>query len=516
MATFTRRLVNLVLLLRVAGIVKADAPGPSMPNTAANCNKLYLVQDGDDCSKPQTAGGITVDQFFTWNPHVSRDCLNNFWPTYYYCIGVGAAVSTSTTAIPTSMSTAMPTTTSISSTTNETYSIRDPTSTWIITSKTIGTEWPPKETQPGQPGHCIDWHLVGVTETCQTILNRFSSLTINDFLDWNPSLLDDCSGLTIGYFVCVRIQPRNSLTLTFNPTGPAEIPDSTAWIPPTPLPPVNTSFTASPTQGPLPTSCTNYYLSQDGDRCDNVLNEMPQMSREQFFAWNPFLNGHCDGLWSGVYYCIWNVDDGSKPDPSTLTEKPQNAPLDTTSNCVRWYKATGGDTCEIIVAMFGRFKYSDFVGWNPSVGSDCAGNQDDRYYCVAVPGTSPTRTDPVTVPVPSTPGESITTPTPAIPGMVAGCQCFYLIQSDDSCWAIANSAGISLEKYVFASTPPFSFSDFPCVLGPHPNSPTSPSDFYKWNPAIGTDCGRLWPGEYVCIGLGSPMTTITSGPPVPT
>ena len=478
MAPFASRLANLVLLLVVTiqvGVVKADAPGPSMPNTAANCNKWYLAQDGDDCSKPQKAGGITADQFFTWNPDVSRDCLNNFWPTYYYCIGIGTALpTTTTTASPTLSPTGTPksTTSTIKTTTpttstNETYSIRNPVSTWVITSKTIGTEWPPKETQPGQSAHCIDWHLVGATETCQTILNRFSSLTIDDLLDWNPSLLDDCSGLTMGYFVCVSIQPRNSLTLTFNPTGPAEIPNSTAWIPPTPYPPVDTSFTPTPTQGPLPTSCTNYYLSQDGDRCDDVLEEMPQMSREQFFAWNPFLNGNCDGLWSGVYYCIWNVDDGSKPDPLTVTTKPQNAPSDTTSNCVRWYEASNGDTCDMIVAMFGRFKNSDFEGWNPSVGSDCAGIQDDTYYCVAVPGTQTTRTDPVTIAFPTTSkpisptatpttsttststttgGESITTPTPATPSMVAGCRRFYFVQSGDSCWAIANSAGISLEK----------------------------------------------------------------------
>jgi hypothetical protein len=39
----------------------------------------------------------------------------------------------------------------------------------------------------------------------------------------------------------------------------------------------------------------------------------------------------------------------------------------------------------------------------------------------------------------------VTTPTPIIPGMVAGCRRFYFTRDGDGCWAIANAAGINLE-----------------------------------------------------------------------
>ncbi len=44
---------------------------------------------------------------------------------------------------------------------------------------------------------------------------------------------------------------------------------------------------------------------------------------------------------------------------------------------------------------------------------------------------------------------------------------------------------------------------------------TSASDFYTWNPAVGTDCGGLWLGYYYCIGVAGAVTTISTGPPVP-
>jgi hypothetical protein len=62
------------------------------------------------------------------------------------------------------------------------------------------------------------------------------------------------------YWVCVGIQPQTSLTLDYPTTSPT-IPDEVPWTS-TPLPSVDYNFTPSPTQGPLPTNCANYYFSQ--------------------------------------------------------------------------------------------------------------------------------------------------------------------------------------------------------------------------------------------------------------
>jgi hypothetical protein len=32
--------------------------------------------------------GITLDQFYSWNPAVSKDCVTNFWLGQAYCVGV--------------------------------------------------------------------------------------------------------------------------------------------------------------------------------------------------------------------------------------------------------------------------------------------------------------------------------------------------------------------------------------------------------------------------------------------
>lgn len=187
-----------------------------MPHTAANCSKWFLVQRGDDCSKAET-GGIIADEFFTWNPDVSKDCQQNFWLGYAYCIGIDVAeseltatsndsntianITSSTEFAPSSVSTDLSTSTwassattaanslaapySNSTTDNPTapYSIRNPITSWNITAPTKVTTFPPNPTQSGQPNFCIDRHFVSVGDTCDTIVNRYgSSLTVDDLI----------------------------------------------------------------------------------------------------------------------------------------------------------------------------------------------------------------------------------------------------------------------------------------------------------------------------------------------
>ena len=62
--------------------------------------------------------------------------------------------------------------------------------------------------------------------------------------------------------------------------------------------------------------------------------------------------------------------------------------------------------------------------------------------------------------------------------MVSTCDEFYLVVSGDSCSAVAADNGVAL------------------------------SDFYAWNPAVGSSCAYLDVGDYVCVGVvGSGTTT---------
>lgn len=68
---------------------------------------------------------------------------------------------------------------------------------------------------------------------------------------------------------------------------------------------------------------------------------------------------------------------------------------------------------------------------------------------------------------------------PTQTGLVSNCNRYYTVQSADSCQGIVN-------KYA---------GEF------------GVSDFYTWNPAVGSNCSSLWVGYAVCVGILSTLTT---------
>lgn len=70
-------------------------------------------------------------------------------------------------------------------------------------------------------------------------------------------------------------------------------------------------------------------------------------------------------------------------------------------------------------------------------------------------------------------GAVIATPSPFQGGMIGSCTKFHLVVAGDTCSSIATDAGISL------------------------------SDFYTWNPAVGSTCATLLAKNNVCIGGGT-------------
>jgi len=60
--------------------------------------------------------------------------------------------------------------------------------------------------------------------------------------------------------------------------------------------------------------------------------------------------------------------------------------------------------------------------------------------------------------------------------MTQNCNSFYGVKSGDGCYDIANDNGISL------------------------------SDFYAYNPTVGSDCSKLYPDTYLCVGVAQSCT----------
>ncbi|KAF4548991.1 Hypothetical protein D9617_24g017050 [Elsinoe fawcettii] len=177
------------------------------------------------------------------------------------------------------------------------------------------------------------------------------------------------------------------------------------------------------------------------------------------------------------------------------------------SDCTYWAYIQTGDTCQNIQDYFGLTR-TQFVGYNPALKDDCSGLTVGHAYCAEQNygnGPSPSTTSPTNGPTSAAPSSTLTTttsrsittttsptgptaPSPTQPGLISTCKTYYLVQPGDYCQKIVDQYGT------------FSLSDF-----------------YTWNPAIGSTCSGLQSGYYVCVGLSStPTMKPTTAAPSPT
>lgn len=275
------------------------------------------------------------------------------------------------------------------------------------------------------------------------------------------------------YWVCIGVQNVNPNTDLEWETPQPEFtppPDPTEHTPTT-FPSVDPSFTPEPSHGPMPEDCQVYHLVEADQNCNDIVNIYGYLSQQQFFDWNPVLDGNCHGLWLDTWYCVGAFDGaGNLPLPSHITTTPESGPRPTghPNDCTRWYFTTGDESCDDIAAMFGSFDAADFIAWNPSVFSDCAGITSEAWYCVGRPGTPTTRTEGAPTP---TDGDPDARPTQS--GVAEDCTDFWLVESsDETCASIARKAGVSVD------------------------------DLYVWNHMLTfPECGGLVPDYYICVGV---------------
>lgn len=71
---------------------RITTPTPYQPGMASNCDQFHLVSSGDQCGLIASQYGITLSQFYAWNPAVNSSCayldLGN-----YVCVAVLGATS---------------------------------------------------------------------------------------------------------------------------------------------------------------------------------------------------------------------------------------------------------------------------------------------------------------------------------------------------------------------------------------------------------------------------------------
>jgi hypothetical protein len=177
----------------------------------------------------------------------------------------------------------------------------------------------------------------------------------------------------------------------------------TATVKPSATPTPTGIHKPSPTQSGLIDTCTDFYFAAANDRCDLIVAKYGTFTYDDFVRWNPAVGLTCDGIWARTYYCV-GVPGTSTVRPSATLKVPTPTPAPTGNTrpspvrdgmietCSKYHFVVKDDTCDTLVEKYGTFSRTQFVGWNPSVGSDCKGLWLDTWFCVGVPGTNPVTT----------------------------------------------------------------------------------------------------------------------------
>ncbi|KAK7184907.1 LysM domain-containing protein [Paraphaeosphaeria sporulosa] len=222
-------------------------PTPTQTGMISSCNKFYKVLSGDGCYNIATANGITLENFYAWNPAVGSIC-GSLWPDYYVCVGIIGSSSSTKSVIPTTTSSGNGITT-------------------------------PTPVQYGITNSCTKFYFVKSDDNCYNIAQA-EGVALNDFYSWNPAVGSSCGTLQPDYYVCIA--------------GP-----KTA----TPTPTPTKGSTPTPVQSGISKTCKKYYLVKSGDGCYNIA-QAAGITLDNFYAWNPAVGNACGSLWPDYYVCI--------------------------------------------------------------------------------------------------------------------------------------------------------------------------------------------------------------------
>ncbi|KAF1936955.1 hypothetical protein EJ02DRAFT_427065 [Clathrospora elynae] len=138
---------------------------PKQPGMVANCNKFHWIANGVVCSQVISYQKITLADFVAWNPTIKDDCTG-MWAEVNVCVGVIGGATTTTPK--------------------------------------------PSSTTPGNGFH---WVAKGVV--CSQVTS-YQKISLADFVRWNPTVKDDCTGMWVDVNVCVGVIAGASSTSAGN------------------------------------------------------------------------------------------------------------------------------------------------------------------------------------------------------------------------------------------------------------------------------------------------------------
>ncbi|KAF8252101.1 LysM domain-containing protein [Wilcoxina mikolae CBS 423.85] len=365
----------------------------------------------------------------------------------------------------------------------------------ISTSQGIGTVW--LLTDNDLTAYCADFptngtlclnntcdiYTVQTNDTCTSIASAHN-ITVSQFKAWNPTINAGCYNIDRmnGTQVCVSVPGR-----------PYTAPALTTLAPTIPI-----------TAAPVPTDvaeginqyCGRYYQAKLGDYCNMIVMKFG-ISLDDFIVLNPVINTNCTNLFAEESYCVQAVGDintysgrpgsgtttitftsldgdiATLPDATyvTPTKSSTDLPLasDTRTDCNDYFDgdlfqnsingSNWNSPCELAAAVFG-VPLEDFGIWNPGLGntslSNCTFTVGEQYCGKLYFGEAPAPPEP-------------TSDLPIREGTTTNCTEYIDVTDGWECKDILDMYSLTI------------------------------SQFFQYNPTVGSDCSSLWLDYQYCI-----------------
>lgn len=146
----------------------------------------------DTCLQIAALYGISLADFYAWNPAVGSTCAS-LYADYYVCVDIPGVTPTTTTSATSTGPT--PTQTGIVSTCKFGLHLLLNTACLMCSDRTF---------YGANQFSGDEWYLAVSGDTCDAIVALFS-ITLAEFYAWNPAVGSTCADLFLGYYYCVGI-----------------------------------------------------------------------------------------------------------------------------------------------------------------------------------------------------------------------------------------------------------------------------------------------------------------------
>jgi cytochrome c-type biogenesis protein CcmH/NrfF len=231
--------------------------------------------------------------------------------------------------------------------------------------------------------NCNKFHYISKGDTCSQIYN-YEKISLADFVKWNPSVKDDCSGLWAEVYVCVGV---------IGGAAPTTVAPSTTTKATTTTSAGNGVTTPTPTQPGMVGNCAKFHWVSQGTTCNQILS-YNKISLTDFATWNPSVKADCSGLWAEVNVCVGLIGGSLTTTAQPTTTQPTTTvgngiatptPIQPgmVSNCKKFHYVSEGDACSQITS-YEKITLADFIKWNTGVGSTCSNMWSKAYVCVGI------------------------------------------------------------------------------------------------------------------------------------